>query len=294
MIIDTLHKQGLIHPPHFLASNTHYLTIMGSEAYGVSSGDSDVDLYGFCIPEKAMVFPHLAGEIPGFGKQRQRFEQWQQHHIKSHPKEYDIVVFSIVKYFQLLMDNNPNIVSSIWTPRVCVVHSSPIGEIVRERRQMFLHKGCWPKFKGYAYAQMHKIDIKQNSSNPKRAADIAAHKYDTKFGMHCVRLLAECEQILIEGELDLQRNREQLKAIRRGEWTLEQLKSHFADKERHLAQAYADSKLPPGPNEAAIKQLLLDCLEQHYGSLAGAVARDVSVDQVLREVQEVIDRHQKS
>jgi hypothetical protein len=28
------------------------------------------------MPPKEMVFPHLAGQIEGFGRQQQRFEEW--------------------------------------------------------------------------------------------------------------------------------------------------------------------------------------------------------------------------
>jgi hypothetical protein len=48
---------------------TQYLVHMGSDAYGVSSNSSDIDAYGFCIPPKSYIFPHLSGEIEGFGKQ---------------------------------------------------------------------------------------------------------------------------------------------------------------------------------------------------------------------------------
>src|SRR4029453_6288169 len=68
-------------PPGWMADNLCYETMMGSVAYGVSSDTSDMDVYGICLPPKDMVFPHLAGEILGFGSQIKRFESWQQHHI---------------------------------------------------------------------------------------------------------------------------------------------------------------------------------------------------------------------
>ena len=162
---------------------------MGSQAYGVSIDDSDLDVYGFCIPPKDLVFPHLAGEIPGFGRQIQRFDQFQEHHVKDPNKEveYDFTIYSIVKYFQLCMENNPNMIDSLFTPRNCVIHSTAVSELVRENRRMFLHKGAWHKFKGYAYAQMAKIRTKTNANNEKRAASIAAHGYDLKFAYHIVR-----------------------------------------------------------------------------------------------------------
>ena len=96
--------------PKWLPDNMLYETMIGSEAYGVSSDDSDIDIYGVVLPPKEMIFPHLAGEIPGFGNQIQRFEQWQLHHLKALEKEWDFSVYGIVRYFQLAMENNPNII----------------------------------------------------------------------------------------------------------------------------------------------------------------------------------------
>ena len=101
MLLQELHKKKLINCPKFLLTNTQYLTQMGSIAYGCSSDASDVDLYGFAIPHKEDIFGHLRGEIPDFGKQKQRFGTWQQHHVKDGEKEYDFQIFSIVKYFFL-------------------------------------------------------------------------------------------------------------------------------------------------------------------------------------------------
>ena len=80
-LINHLVKMNLAHPPKWLPSNLVYLTQMGSVAYGCNNPDSsDEDLYGICVPSKSDIFPHLRGEIPGFGKQIQRFEQYQEHH----------------------------------------------------------------------------------------------------------------------------------------------------------------------------------------------------------------------
>ena len=215
--IQMLAEKNLISPPKFLCSNVHYEVIAGSESYGVSSGGSDIDICGFCIPPKQDVFPHLRGEIPGFGKKKNRFEVWQQHHIKDGEKEYDCVVYSIVRFFQLCMDNNPNMLDYLFTPQRCVLHCTRIAGMVREKRKIFLHKGCWHKFKGYAYSQLHKMDIK----NPKgkRKESVEKWGFDVKFAYHVVRLLLEVEIILVEQDLQIDRNREILKAIRRGEWS---------------------------------------------------------------------------
>lgn len=265
---------------------------MGSDAYGVSSSSSDRDVYGFCIPPEEELFPHLRGEIPGFGKPGPVFEQFQQHHVvdvsagEKAVKTYDMTVYSIVKFFQQCMNGNPNMIDSLFVPRRCVLYSTPIGEMVRENRTLFLHKGCWHTFKGYAYSQIHKIKTKRPIG--KRKVMIETHGFDVKFAYHVVRLLNEVEQILTEQDLDLERNREQLKAIRRGDWTLEQVETYFATKERDLESVYARSSLPEKPDEVQIRNLLLDCLEHHYGSLEACVVREDQAVRALRQIDVIL------
>jgi len=270
-----------------------YLTIMGSHAYGVENADSDYDVYGFAIPPKSIVFPHTNGIIQGFGYQGEKFNEFQQHHIKANNTEYDFTVYNVVKYFNLCMNNNPNMLDSLFTPRHCVIHSTHVSELLRSQRKQFLHKQCYEKYKGYAYSQMGKIRDKVNSSNPKRAKTIEDFKYDVKFAYQLVRLLNECEQILVERDLDLQRNREQLKSIRRGEWTIAQLEDYFNNKSLILENLYAKSTLPDEADESVIKQLLMNCLEIHYGSLDAIIKRDDMGSNILRDIDIVVAKYRK-
>ena len=139
---------------------------------------------------------------------------------------------------------------------------------MRENRNLFLHKGSWHNFKGYAYSQLSKLEDRANKENPKRVQDIAVYGYDTKFAYHIVRLLLEVEQILTEYTLDLERNSSVLKAIRKGEWTLDRVKSFMYNKEIDLESVYNTSELRYKPDEQAIKALLMECLEMHYGKIA--------------------------
>lgn len=277
------------HPPSWLLPNLQYETIMGSYAYGVSNDLSDIDIYGFCIPPREYLFPWEAGEIFGFGTQIKRFDQYQEHHIPYETQSVDVSIYNIVKYFQLCMENNPNMIDSLFTNTTCVLHSTKISNIIRDNRRLFLHKGCWHKFKGYAYSTLHKM----SSKNPKEASkrDLLRQEFglDTKYGMHVIRLILEVEQILAEGNLDLQRHHEQLKEIRRGAWTEERIRQWFADKEKGLEELYLKSSLPWKPPEAAIKSLLLNCLEEHYGKIPIKVPN--KAETALNAVKEIIERY---
>lgn len=352
--VKKLYAQELINPPPFVVEHVQYETIMGSEAYGVSSNSSDRDVYGFCIPPRDVVFPHTAGHIPGFGKKPTPFNQWEQHHIAvpgevvdGEPREYDFSIYSIVRYFQLCLENNPNMIDSLFTPQRCVLFETPIAKRVREKRCIFLQTGSYYKFSGYAASQLKKIRSKEtvqfvqlcrelnldpmtlttahleammtvNGQWPwpheaeykqlfgllrtaekrggwgKRLERVAEHGYDTKFAYHVVRLMDECDQILRYGDIDLTRDRERLKAIRNGEWPLDRLEAHFAGADKAMRELYTDNPvgLPEhaDQNEAAVKALLLECLEEHWGSLGGVVEQSDRLVQALREVRDVVDK----
>lgn len=296
MLLQDLLNKNLIHPPRWLPDNCQYLTIMGSVAYGVSSDTSDMDLYGFCIPPKEIVFPHLAGKIIGFDKDLGIFEQWQEHHVTDssalggNGRIYDFQVFNIVKYFSLLMENNPNMIDSIFTPANCVLHSTRIGEMVREKRKLFLHKGVWHRYKNYAYSQLHKMTTKKTEG--KRQELREKYGYDVKFAYHIVRLINEVEQILTTGDLDLQHNNEQLKDIRRGLWSETEIRNWFAQREKELNSIYDNSKIPYSPDVNAIKQLLFNCLEEHYGSLDKCVVNPDKATNVLMEIKAILEKFQ--
>lgn len=293
MLLHRLQSDGLISPPKWLADNTQYVCYTGSTAYGASADTSDLDCYGWAFPPKDVVFPHTAGHILGFGNDPPAFNCYQEHHIvdKKSGKEYDFQIYSVVHYFNLLLQNNPNMVDSLFVPDRCVLHATKVGQLVREKRKLFLHKGAFHKFKGYAYAQLKKVRAKSSSASDKRQATIDAHGYDTKHAYHIVRLALECQEILETGDLHLDQNGAQYRAIRNGEWTLDRLEKWFEDKERHLENAYAESKLPHAAPEEEIKELLLNCLETHYGSLDKAVTRQTDIDKVLAEMRQVIERH---
>lgn len=289
-VVRRLAKKNLITPPTWVEGSTVYETIMGSMAYGVSGDASDMDIYGFCIPPKSIVFPHTAGYIPGFSTQVPSFDQYQEHHIKEKDtgKEYDLNIYSIIKYFRLVMENNPNMIDSLFTAPNMVLGATKVGHMVRDHRKMFLHKGAWHKFKGYAYGQMQKMKVKNPDENSVRYEMVQKYGYDVKFAYHVVRLLDEAEQIMTEGDIDLMRNREQLKSIRRGDWKMSDIEEHFVRREKELGSLYTSSTLRHKPDEPAITKLLLECLEEHYGNLDSMVrAQDPAID-ILRQIKGLV------
>ncbi len=125
----------------------------------------------------------------------------------------------------------------------------------------------------------------------KRTQDIQEYGYDRKWAYHIVRLLLQCEQILTEHDLDIERNSEILKSIRRGEWTLEQIDEWFNNKEKSLETLYANSTLRHSPDEEGLKRLLLQTLEMHYGTLTTTVVQTSSMGTLLSELDSLVKKY---
>lgn len=286
-------QKGWIKPPGFVVKNLVLEVLMGSAAYGVSNDMSDMDIYAVTVNPKTDLFPHLNGYVYGFGDPPQPFTTWQQHHVQDPDKgrEYDFSVYGIVKYSDLVMQNNPNMVDSIFVPRRCVLFSTPAGEHLRSHRKEFLTKKCWHTYRGYSAQQMHKLNTGSNKSNPKRQATIDAFGFDTKFAYHIVRLLLQVEQIMSEHDLDLERNTEILKAIRRGDWTLDRLQKWVEEKERSLENVYSTSTLRHSPDVARCRQIMLEAVEIHYGSLPEAAQQTRGADALVEEIENVLRKY---
>lgn len=132
------------------------------------------------------------------------------------------------------------------------------------------------------YYKLQKTHITSGNSQRKEISDRCGE--DTKFLYHIIRLFDEAEQILLDGDIDLQRAKEPMKAIRRGDWTFEDVQSWMMEKEKALEVAYTNCKLPVQPDEEKLRQLLLQCLEIHYGSLDKCVANTTWAEQALKDI----------
>lgn len=295
MILQELEKKGLINPPKWLSPNCQYLTICGSMAYSTNTNDSDFDVYGWVIPPLSMVFPHTTGTILNFGTQPPQFESLQKHHVFDKDalggkgREYDFCIYGIVKFFNLAMAGNPTVVDSLFTAANCLLHCTPAGQLVRDNRKLFLSKEYFIRCRAYGFSQLHKMTIKEPIG--KRKEDIEKHGFDLKFASNLVRLLSQAEQVLTTGDLDLQQNKEHLKAIRRGEVSEANIRQWAADKELQLENLCAESKLIQESDEEKIKTLLLNVLEMHYGSLDKVIYKPKRSDECIDKIKEVLQEY---
>jgi len=245
-------------PAHL--SDIHYEVIMGSVAYGVSTNMSDVDIYSFAIPQKEVVYPHLTGYI-GFGLKPNFSDSFQKHHIMKGEQEYDVNVYNVVKYFQLVAENNPNMIDSLFVPDDCLIHLSPKAKLVRDNRDLFLSKKIYHTYSGYAFAQLSKLE-KKTYENSKRKSDVEENGYSTKNAYHTIRLLDQGIYALEHTTMNLRLdNTDLLKEIRTGKYTLGEIKEIARGKEQKLKTVYEQSTLQYAPDWKKLNDLLHELVD---------------------------------
>lgn len=106
----------------------------------------------------------------------------------------------------------------------------------------------------------------KKSRNPARAALEAKFGYDTKHGMHLVRLTRMCKEILSTGNVVVKRpDREELLAIRNGAWTYEQLLEYASKIDVECDELYAKSTLPHSPDREAIDHEVVSMTQEYIG-----------------------------
>lgn len=259
-LIKDLESRGLITPPAFIADNLICLMIAGSESYGLNTSSSDRDIVGICYPRIADIFPSAYGVIGGYDN-FEPFKEYQQHHIQDGDMEYDIKIYSLTRYFQLAEQGNPNITDTLFTPRNCIIYSTPQYELLREHRNIFLSKLAYPKYKGYAFSELKNI---KNLKTGKRREGVEKLGYDAKNAGHIFRLINFIQMILEEEDLDLYRGREEVKNIRAGQYTFDEIVERFAERELSIEKSYVNSKLRDKPRYDLIRHLLLQLIQMHY------------------------------
>lgn len=88
--------------------------------------------------------------------------------------------------------------------------------------------------------------------------------YDSKSAVHLFRLMLECEQILMYGDIDMLEHKEQLISVRNGDMSLDEVKEFFKSKEKSLEKLFVESKLQEQPDMGKIRSILMSILTKYY------------------------------
>lgn len=127
-------------PREMLADGLIVKHLAGSKAYGTSLPTSDTDIRGiFCADEVYHRSP------------------WYTINEISIPEEEDTKFYELSKFMTLLVDQNPNILETLWVDDSTIIESSPAYEYLRSRREDLLSSKTAFTFSGYALSQLKRI-----------------------------------------------------------------------------------------------------------------------------------------
>lgn len=118
----------------------------GSVAHGMYVPKSDPD----SIDDKDVMGVYIGPleHYLGFGR-KDVYEQWEG--------EWDCVFYELKKFIGLLLNCNPNVLSLLWLKPNGIIYESPLGQRLRENRNIFVTKKAYHSFSGYAHAQFKKM-----------------------------------------------------------------------------------------------------------------------------------------
>ena len=204
--------------------------VVGSRAYGLSREDSDVDRRGVYLPPA-----DLEWSLYGVPEQLEN-------------SATDECYWEMKKFIVLALKANPNILECLFTP--IVEKTSEIGEMLQNRREIFLSKLVYQTYNGYVMSQFKKLeqDLRNNG------------EIKWKHAMHLIRLLLQGISILTEQHVPVNvvSHREALLAIRDGHEPWESVNRWRLSLHSDFENAFRQTTLPDSPDYASANRILIE------------------------------------
>jgi predicted nucleotidyltransferase len=244
------------------------LGLMGSHSHGTylppeePNAVDDIDLMGFVVPP---IDYH-------FGLPR-----WQ--HWTFQFEELDVVLYSLEKAFRLLLKSNPNIgyaydqlkrmeafdlerMDEYETFTASIKQRGNINEVLEADAAKLRYLAS--RY-GISYDELHRFRMLHRKHfsgymGEKRKAMVRKYQYDVKNASHLIRLLRMGAEFLESGTLNVYRttDADELKIIKRGGWTLDQVKAEAERLFAGIEAARSRSPLKEAPDRDAAHTLLME------------------------------------
>lgn len=276
----------------WILDNLMLESICGSQAYGCQTEHSDFDVVGIVMPKMEHLNPQNYGFILGFDQ----LPNFQRKELKGDKKKVligdkkvEAEWISLIEFFvQAGLKGSPNLIEVLFVRKNLVTVGTKAGWYLRDKRRLFLSMKTYHAFRGYANGQMHQIRQKNPETNDRKAL-IEKYGYDVKMAYHTLRLIDQLDQILTTNDIDLMRNREECKLMRKGEWgDFDRFDSEFQRRMTNLDDLVSKCNLSQFPNHDELKILLQELLDEQYGSL-GSISKNIGSTEYV-SAKDVMDK----
>ena len=240
-----------------------HLFVGGSELHGAKVKDTDdLDIYGVYLEPPELVL----------GLEKQEFYVWSTagDERRNGPDDIDVCLYSLRKWAGLAAKGNPTALHFLFS-RNYAPRPESWEELVKHR-DVFLSRQASTQFRGFAEAQLRRLQGIGAGKKGQRHELIGAHGYDIKAAMHVIRLLNEGVELMRSGTITLPRpEKDLLITIRTGSYgSLDRLLNLANTLFAELEQAETQSVLPEKVDRRKVSALLSETYLRFWnGSQAG-------------------------
>lgn len=239
-----------------------HLFIGGSELHGAKvRGTDDLDIYGLYIEPPELVvgldsMPHFVWSTAGNDR-------------KNGPADIDITLYSLKRWAGLACKGNPTALHYLFAKSAV---RSPIWSEILAKRQVFLSRSCASQFVGFADDQLKRMTGQKGRGKKGQRPELEEkYGYDVKAGMHVLRLLFECQELVSTGKITLPRpERDLLIRARTGKYSMRRILDMAHKKFAECEEAARNSSLPEKVDRDAVSRLLAKAYRKAWASRHGA------------------------
>jgi predicted nucleotidyltransferase len=228
---------------------------MGSFAYGTMTQNSDIDI--LCVVKRPMDYYLGMEKFEGI---EFKFEQFNQH--------YDVKIFDIKKYFELLFGSNPDCIFSMFLRGDCYLFSdlwnaSKEFSILIKNRNIFITKKLSHVLQEFGKSELEKVRSKKvdEKMGDKRKKIFYKYGYDCKSASHSIRLMTMSKEILTENKINVDRSlidSAELKMIKEGSYNREYILDKGDELYSEIQSLKGKSTLPESVSRENLNSLLME------------------------------------
>src|SRR5215470_11810201 len=222
-----------------------HVFVGGSELHGAKvKNTDDLDIYGVYLEPPELVL----------GLDKLDFYVWSTagDERRNGPDDIDVCLYSLRKWAGLAAKGNPTALHFLFSENCAPKPES--WEEVLNHRDLFLSRQASTQFRGFAEAQLRRLQGIGAGKKGQRHELIGAHGYDIKAAMHVIRLLNEGIELMRSCTITLPRpEKDLLITIRTGNYgsldrVLNLANALFAE----LEKAECESQIPEKVDRAKI------------------------------------------
>lgn len=189
---------------------------------------------------------------------------------KSGPGDLDLTIHSLRKFCRLAAKGNPSMLLLLFVPESALVDVNEIGRDLMAKRQMFLSREAGKSFLGYMHAQRARLAGESGGRHGSRPELVARYGHDTKYASQIILLGYQGIELMTTGSMSLPmlpKHREDVMAVRTGQWSLERCLTRAGEIEQALRDSIDTGPLPAHADEDAINAFLTDAYCRAWGIL---------------------------